>query len=72
MKGLVLEAKWEPKAGYVVSDFEKRTGKAITGNSVYNAPSLRVKEVPVPKIGPKDVLLKVKACGVCGSDIHMY
>ena len=72
MKGLVLEAKWEPKAGYVVSDFEKKTGKAITGNSVYKSPSLQVKEVPVPKIGPKDVLLKVKACGVCGSDIHMY
>ena len=71
MKGLVLEAKWEPKAGYIVSDFEKKTGKAVTGNSIYKSPSLRVKEVPVPKIGPKDVLLKVKACGVCGSDIHL-
>jgi threonine dehydrogenase-like Zn-dependent dehydrogenase len=72
MKALVLEAKWDPKPGYVVSEFEKQTGKAVTGNSIYKAPSLSLKEVPVPKIGPKDVLLKVKACGVCGSDIHMY
>ena len=72
MKALVLEAKWEPKPGYVVSEFEKQTGKAVTGNSVYTSPSLTLKEVPVPTIGPKDVLLKIKACGVCGSDIHMY
>ena len=26
MKALVLEAKWEPKSGYVVSEFEKQTG----------------------------------------------
>ncbi|MEI8190984.1 MAG: scyllo-inosose 3-dehydrogenase, partial [candidate division NC10 bacterium] len=71
-KALVLEAKWDPKPGYVVSEFEKQTGKAVTGNSVYKAPSLTLKEVPVPTIGPKEVLLKIKACGVCGSDIHMY
>jgi scyllo-inosose 3-dehydrogenase len=71
MKALVLEAAWQPKPGYVVSDFERATGKAVTGNSIYAAPSLTVKDIPVPKIGPKDVLLKIKACGVCGSDIHM-
>ena len=35
MRALMLEAKWEPKPGYVVSEFEKKTGKAITGNSVW-------------------------------------
>ncbi len=30
---------------------------------------LRVEEVEVPSIGPKEVLIKVKAAGVCGSDI---
>ena len=28
------------------------------------------KEAPVPKIGPNDVLVEVKACSVCGSDVH--
>ena len=28
------------------------------------------KEVPEPSIGPDDVLIQVKACGICGSDVH--
>jgi threonine dehydrogenase-like Zn-dependent dehydrogenase len=72
MRALLLDAKWEPKKGYVVSDFEKQTGKAVTGNSIWKAPTLKVQDVPAPKVGPKDVLLKIKACGVCGSDIHFY
>ena len=27
-------------------------------------------DVPEPKIGPGDVLIQVKACGICGSDVH--
>jgi len=72
MKGLVLEAKWDPRPDYKVSDWEKATGKAITGSSIWRYPSLTVKNVPDPTIGPHDVLLKVHACGVCGSDIHFY
>jgi threonine dehydrogenase-like Zn-dependent dehydrogenase len=72
MKGLVLDAKWEPKADYAVSDWEKKTGKAITGNSIWRNPTLEVREWPDPKPGPRDVLLEIKACGVCGSDMHFY
>src|SRR4030067_121976 len=72
MKGLVLDAVWEPKADYAVSDWEKQTGKAITGSSVWRYPKMEVKEWPDPKLGPTDVLVEVKACGVCGSDIHFY
>lgn len=34
--------------------------------------SVEMGEVPVPEIGPEDVLLAVKAVGVCGSDLHQY
>src|SRR5215216_3908614 len=27
-------------------------------------------EVPTPDLGPQDVLVQVKACGICGSDVH--
>ena len=33
---------------------------------------VELRDVPVPQIGPRDVLLEVKAAGVCGSDIEMY
>jgi len=30
---------------------------------------VRVEEVPVPEAGPHEVLIKVAACGICGTDI---
>lgn len=72
MKGLLLEAQWDPKPDYVVSDWERETGKAITGNSIWRYPDLKVTERPVPAIQPDQVLLEVQACGVCGSDMHFY
>jgi L-iditol 2-dehydrogenase len=30
---------------------------------------VRVEEVPVPEVGPGEVLMKVAACGICGTDI---
>jgi L-iditol 2-dehydrogenase len=33
---------------------------------------LSVVEMPTPEIGDDDVLVRVRACGVCGSDIHGY
>jgi threonine 3-dehydrogenase len=31
-----------------------------------------LQEVPIPKIGPTDVLIKVEKAGVCGTDYHIY
>ena len=28
------------------------------------------RDVPEPQVGPEDVLVEVKACGICGSDVH--
>lgn len=39
--------------------------------AVYHAPhDLRVEAVPVPDVGPNDLLAEVAWCGVCGSDLH--
>jgi alcohol dehydrogenase/L-iditol 2-dehydrogenase len=34
--------------------------------------NVEIREVPEPHIGPDQVLLEVKAAGVCGSDLHMW
>jgi LSD1 subclass zinc finger protein len=34
--------------------------------------SVELREVPTPQIGDKDVLLKVEAVSVCGSDLHQW
>ncbi|MBU8919769.1 alcohol dehydrogenase catalytic domain-containing protein [Bacillus sp. FJAT-29953] len=41
--------------------------------AVYYGPrDLRIENVSLPEIGPNDILLKVKYCGICGSDVHSY
>ncbi|MBM3471030.1 MAG: zinc-binding dehydrogenase [Armatimonadetes bacterium] len=72
MKGLLLEAEWKPRDGYKVSEFERTTGKAVTGSSVWHRPRLRIADLPDAPLGPKDVRLRVRACGICGSDVHFY
>ena len=34
--------------------------------------SLAVAEVDDPAVGPDEVLIRVRACGICGSDVHGY
>jgi len=72
MKALILSANWEPRPNYNVSEFEQQSGKAVEGFNVWRHPKLEIKEVPQPKPGPGEALLRVHACGVCGSDIHFY
>lgn len=33
---------------------------------------IRVEEVETPKLEDGDVLLRIQACGICGSDLHTY
>ena len=39
---------------------------------LYGREDLRVEEVPVPEAGSGEVLLRVKAAAVCGTDIRMF
>ena len=72
MKALRLYASKEPRPGYKFTEMELKTGKVIEGSKVWRYPKLKVEDVEKPKIGPKDLLIRVKACGICGSDIHFY
>src|ERR1700716_692578 len=36
------------------------------------APGAELRQMPVPRIGPDDVLVKVKVASVCGTDLHIY
>jgi len=35
----------------------------------YNNRDVRVEEMPVPEVGEKDILIRVRASGICGSDV---
>jgi len=34
--------------------------------------NLEMVEMPAPEIGPDDILVRVRACGICGSDVHGF
>jgi threonine 3-dehydrogenase len=36
------------------------------------APGLWLEEVPVPKVGGDDVLIRVLKASICGTDVHIY
>src|ERR1700729_1887298 len=41
-------------------------------NFAKNPHSVELRELSVPEIGEDDVLFKVQAVGICGSDLHQY
>ncbi|HEB30653.1 MAG TPA: hypothetical protein ENI15_07225 [Spirochaetes bacterium] len=38
----------------------------------YNHKDIRIEELQKPEIGSDEVLIRVKACGICGSDVHLF
>ncbi|MFX0091804.1 MAG: zinc-dependent alcohol dehydrogenase family protein [Candidatus Hodarchaeota archaeon] len=34
--------------------------------------TIEIKEEPTPNLNPKDILVKVQASGICGTDLHIY
>ena len=36
------------------------------------APGLWLEDIPEPKIGVNDVLIRVDRTGICGTDVHIY
>ena len=46
-----------------------KTMKAVV---VHGIEDYRLEEVPVPQVGPGDVLVRVRATGVCASDVKTY
>jgi L-iditol 2-dehydrogenase len=46
-----------------------KTGRAAV---LVEPRKLEIREFPLREIGPDEILVKVEACGVCGTDVHCY
>jgi len=40
--------------------------------TLYNFHDIRIEDVPIPKIGPYDALIKTGACGICSGDVMTW
>jgi len=38
----------------------------------HGARDIRVEDIPDPKVEPDGIIIRVRACGICGSDLHPY
>jgi threonine dehydrogenase-like Zn-dependent dehydrogenase len=72
MKAAVVSAEWAPRADYPLTQEEERTRMARVGSSVWRHPSVAVREIEEPQCGPEDVVVRVAAAGLCGSDLHFF
>ena len=71
MKTVVLSAEWSPKPGFRLGPKDIDGKLTYLGSNVWRHPKLSMVEKDIPKIGATECLIEVKACGICGSDVHM-
>ena len=71
MKAVRLYADWDPKPDFKLGAKDIDKTQTYLGSKVWRNPFLKIEEVELPKPGPGEVLIELKAVGICGSDVHM-
>lgn len=71
MRAFYVQADWSPKDGYQLSERELSTQRALRGNSIWKNIRGSVVDRPIPEYDEDQVLLKVGAAGICGTDAHL-
>ena len=72
MRAVQLDAKWAPKPSFKLGAKDIEGKLTYLGSQVWKDPEVKVVEKDIPKIKPNEILVKVKRCGICGSDVHMF
>lgn len=71
MKAVELRAKWEPRSQFKLGPKDIDGELTYLGSQVWRNAEVRLVEKNKPTPKPNEVLIKVKRCGICGSDVHM-
>src|SRR5215468_10967593 len=58
-----------PKVSHSAAELLSPIPKTMRAGVYREKGIVRVEEVPVPEVGEREVLIKVAACGICGTDI---
>lgn len=68
MRAVVVRAVWDPRPGGCVSERDRSGGRARVGNHAWRWPEVSTGTVELRGPGPGEVVVRVEACGLCGSD----
>lgn len=73
MKAVVMNAEWAPRPHASIKPTDAARKWAAIANHAYKNPTFALEDIPEPgEPGPYDVILEVGACGICGTDVHMF
>lgn len=72
MKALKAYAEWKPRPGYSPTETEFSERKAVSGRMLWRNPSIDLVDEPEPKPDVDELIVRVKYCGICGSDTHVF
>jgi len=71
MQGVTLVADWDPKPGFKLGAKDIEGRQTYLGSLVWRNPRFEMREYDIPTPADDEVLIEIKACGICGSDVHM-
>ena len=71
MKTVTLSADWDPKPEFKPGPKDVEGELTYLGSKVWRNPRVEIIDKPVPEPGDGQVVIEVKATGICGSDVHM-
>jgi threonine dehydrogenase-like Zn-dependent dehydrogenase len=71
METVTLHADWDPKPDFKLGSKDIEGKLTYLGSKVWRNPHIEIEDKPVPTPAEGEVLIEVKACGICGSDVHM-
>ncbi len=72
MKAILLDADWDPRPDYPLTEAESASRLARMASATWRNPRFIETTLDDPTPGPGEVVVRVGACGVCGSDTHCY
>lgn len=73
MKGLYVEAEWAPREEFSLSKRELENQALIRGYTGWKKLKYTLRDdLPTPEYNEDQILIKVKSCGICGSDISLF
>ena len=71
IRAIEISAEWKPKPDFKLGSKDIEGKLTYLGSQVWRNPLIKLVDKPIPEIEPNEVLIKVKRCGICGSDVHM-
>lgn len=71
MRAVKVKSIWDPREGYIPGPRDIEGKLSDRGSYVWKSPEISIEDVNIPEPLPDEVLIEIKACGICATDIRL-